>query len=182
MTGVFRFDNYAADLTPATDWKPGDPWELHYTQPGLDDRDTQLEDVLSSFDRLPRGWIAQTFVTTDQLAIGAGPSTMAFFDVAFTAAANRRYKFTSVVHLVPSAASVWFVDLLDGATNLGRMAQHSLGNVGLRLTGVMVTPTALVPGARTLHMQITRGAGAGTCDSVAAGLNSFLMVEDMGSF
>lgn len=178
----FRFDNYATDLTPATDWKPGDPWELHYAQPGLDDRDQQIEDALSSFDRLPRGLIGLTFTAVDQLAIGAGPSNMANFDLTFTAAANRRYKFTSVVHLVPSAASVWYVQLLDGATDLGRMAQHSLGNVGMRLTGVMVTPTALVPGVRTMHMSINRGAGAGTCDSVAAGLNSFLMVEDMGSF
>lgn len=44
----FRFDNYASDLTPATDWKPGDPWDQHYTQPGLDDRDQQIEDAISN--------------------------------------------------------------------------------------------------------------------------------------
>lgn len=179
----FRFDNYASDLTPATDWKPGDPWELHYTQPGLDDRDQQLEDALSALDLRPRGFVAGAFTVVDQLAIGAGPSNMANLDVTFTAVANRRYKFTSVVHLVPSAAgSVWFVELFDGATDLGRMAQHNLGNIGMRLIGVMITPTALVPGVRTMHMSIARGAGVGTCDSLAAGLSSFLMVEDMGSF
>lgn len=44
----FRFDNYASELTPATDWKPGDPWDQHYTQPGLDDRDQQIEDAISN--------------------------------------------------------------------------------------------------------------------------------------
>lgn len=145
---------------------------------------TGLEAVLDlRYAPFALGFVAQTFVTTDQLAIGAGPSNMANFDLGVTLVANRRYKFTSSLVLGGvTAGSAWIVDLLDGATNLGRMAIMDNAPGGDRKVGVLVTGSALSAGARTLHLSISRVAGAGTIDSYANPQKAFLLVEDIGSF
>lgn len=81
---LFRFDNYATDLLPRGEWKPGDPWENHYTNPGLDDRDQQLEDYLSGLAASVGGeWTR----AANQL-VGTNNLTLILADTVVTASAG----------------------------------------------------------------------------------------------
>lgn len=82
----FQYTNRIADLSGKAIWQPGDPWDLHYGDVGMEDRDQQLEDYLNS-----NGLGLKSFATI----AARDASTPTPGRLAYVAATDRIYVYAS---------------------------------------------------------------------------------------
>lgn len=130
---------------------------------------------------LPAGWLAQAVVTADHAGIGAGPTDITGYTVTINTLANRRYRVSSMLHLLPSAAAGYQIDLLLNGVAQARMGLcETAGSTRVLSCGVqVVTPGALT--AAVFKLTATRFNGAGTLTvQSSASLKGHLLIEDIG--
>lgn len=145
-----------------------------------------VEDITSSEipfsnSNVPVGSLGFAIKTTDQNAIGAGPTTITGLSVNVTVPDGRQLKITTQFQTEHSdATSGHSFDIHQDGVSIGRAGLIQSGGGREWVDGaVLISPVA---GSHTYTVVVTRYLGAGTVDQEASTATpAFLYVEDVTS-
>lgn len=129
--------------------------------------------------KLPGGWIGYAETTTPQAGIGAA-TDLTSLTVTPTIGTGRRIRISAQVAFTVAASATTYLRIADSVGTVfqtSRLTLAGAGSVGFLVATAVLTPS---PGAVTYKLTLQCVGSTASVDS-AAGLPSFILVEDVGA-
>jgi len=130
-------------------------------------------------DTGPRGIVGRAVKTDAQNSIGTAAADVAGLSVPFTAVANRLYRLSAYLFVLPSASGSAIYTITDAANAALARGDIVPSTSGAHMAVSIWVTTAFAPGPITVKVRASTGAGTTNVNGAAAPCT--LLVEDIGA-